>query len=39
VPLGFFDGKDSAMADVPRSVRERVEAQGFLGLNVVISEN
>jgi hypothetical protein len=27
-----LDGKELAMVDVPRTVRERVEAQGFLGL-------
>jgi hypothetical protein len=30
--LGFLDGNELAMTEFPRTVRERVEAQGFLGL-------
>jgi hypothetical protein len=29
---GFLDDKEWAMTDFPRTVRERVEDQGFLGL-------
>ena len=29
--LGFMDSKEWPMTDFPQTVRERVEAQGFLG--------